>query len=85
MKDAGDDRVYLKADIEPSQSLRASHHKAWVLASTTGCSCIAGPGHSCSHAAAILWKVRKVTTKNDMKVQNNGYSKRGLGQMVFFN
>lgn len=68
-----DDLVYLKTDTEPSQSLHSSHHKAWVLAlvtgvmETAGCSCIAGPGRPCSHAAAILWKVSKVPTKNDMK------------------
>lgn len=72
-KDAGNNLVYLKADIKPSQSLHVSHLKAWVLTSkagviqTVGCSCIAGPGRSCSHAAAILWKVRKVAPKNDMK------------------
>lgn len=67
-KDVGNDLVYLKADVEPSQSLHVAHHKAWVLASVTGevqtagCSCIAGPGRSCSHAAALLWKVSKVWT-----------------------
>ncbi len=64
-KDVGNDFVYLKADVEPSQSLNVSHHKAWVLVSTSGviqtagCSCIAGPGRSCSHAAAVMWKVSK--------------------------
>lgn len=54
--------VFLKADVNPSQTSSASH-SAWVLVSasgaveTTGCSCIAGLGQSCSHAAAILWKV----------------------------
>ena len=63
IKELGNELVYLKADVEPSQSLHVSHHKAWVLSTmtgvvqTAGCSCIAGPGHSCSHAAAILWKV----------------------------
>lgn len=67
-KDVGNDLAYLKADIEPSQSLHVTHHKAWVLVSVTGevqtagCSCIAGPGRSCSHAAALLWKVSKVRT-----------------------
>ena len=57
------DLVYLKADVEPSQSLHVTHHNTWVLSTrtgvvqTAGCSCIAGPGRSCSHAAAILWKV----------------------------
>jgi len=27
---------------------------------TAGCSCIAGPGCSCSHAAALLLKVSKI-------------------------
>lgn len=51
-KDVGNDFTYLKADVESNQSLNPSHHKAWVLVSTSGvmqtagCSCIAGPGHS---------------------------------------
>ena len=55
--------VYLKANVEPSQSLSNSWHNAWVLLTeegdvqTAGCTCIAGPGRSCSHAAAIMWKV----------------------------
>lgn len=55
--------VYLKAMVEPSQSLNNTWHNAWVLVTdsgdvkTAGCSCVAGPGRSCSHAAAILWKV----------------------------
>ena len=59
----GHNLIYLKADVEPSQSLKVPHHRAWVLVSasgeiqTAGCSCIAGKGRSCSHAAAILWKV----------------------------
>lgn len=63
LKEITEDLVYLKAEIEPSQSLKTTHHKAWVLVSktgviqTAGCSCIAGPGRSCSHAVAILWKV----------------------------
>ncbi len=73
-KDVGNDLVYLKADIEPSQSLHISHHKARVLASVTGevqtagCSCIAGPGHSCSHAAALMWKVSKVRKIKGSKI-----------------
>ena len=64
VKELDHDLVYLKADVEPSQSINVTHHKAWVLSTrtggviqTAGCSCIAGQGHSCSHAAAILWKV----------------------------
>jgi len=33
LKEVGHDRMYLKADIEPSQSLKVPHHKAWVLVS----------------------------------------------------
>ncbi len=57
------DFVFLKANVHPSQS-SSSTHSAWVLISkqgsveTTGCSCIAGLGRSCSHAASILWKVK---------------------------
>ena len=56
------DLVFLKADVLPSQS-KTSVHSAWVFATssviikTFGCSCIAGQGKSCSHAAVILWKV----------------------------
>lgn len=63
IKSVGHDMVYLKADVEPSQTLTVPHHQAWVLAQmsgevqTAGCSCIAGPGRSCSHATAIMWKV----------------------------
>lgn len=55
--------IYLKADVQPSQSVNNSAHNAWVLVTktgdveTAGCTCIAGPGRSCSHAAAVLWKV----------------------------
>lgn len=58
------DFVFLKANVHPSQS-SSPCHSAWVLLSkqgsveTTGCSCIAGLGRSCSHAASILWKVSK--------------------------
>ena len=64
IKEVGHNLVYLKADIEPSQSLKVPHHRSWVLVSsageiqTAGCSCVAGPGPSCSHAGAILWKVK---------------------------
>ncbi len=57
------DFVFLKANVHPSQS-SSPNHSAWVQVSkqgsveTTGCSCIAGLGRSCSHAASILWKVR---------------------------
>lgn len=57
-----EDFVFLKADVEPSQSLHNSH-QAWAVVSnsgevqTAGCSYVAGPGRSCSHATAILWKV----------------------------
>ena len=56
------DFTFLKAEVEPSQSVNKAKHKAWVLTEanviqTVGCSCIAGKGRSCSHAAAIIWKV----------------------------
>lgn len=57
-----DKKLFLKATVNPSQASSHSHN-AWVLITTegvvetTGCSCIAGLGRSCSHAAAILWKV----------------------------
>ncbi len=57
------DFIFLKAAVEPSQSVNQAKHTAWVMlkesgvVETVGCSCIAGLGKSCSHAAAILWKV----------------------------
>ena len=30
LKEITEDLVYLKAEIEPSQSLKTTHHKAWV-------------------------------------------------------
>ena len=58
--------VYLKANVEPSQCLNNAWHNAWVLVTeagevkTAGCTCVAGPGRSCSHSAAILWKVTRL-------------------------
>ena len=55
--------VYLKGSVEPSQCINNEAHKAWVLLTedgsieTAGCTCVAGPGRVCSHAAAILFKV----------------------------
>lgn len=63
LKGVEHDLMYLKADAEPSQSLKVPHHRPWVLVSTSwtvemaGCTCVAGQGRFCSHAAAILWKV----------------------------
>ncbi|KAL2095489.1 hypothetical protein ACEWY4_010208 [Coilia grayii] len=54
--------VLLQAAVNPSQASTPSHN-AWVLTrkngrvETAGCTCIAGMGRSCSHAAAIMWKV----------------------------
>ncbi len=52
----------LKAEVEPSQSINKLNHIWWVMlqngvVETAGCSCVAGPGRSCGHAAAVLWKV----------------------------
>jgi len=49
--------TFLKAEVEPSQTINKPNHIAWVMVQTAGCSCVAGPGRSCSHAAAVLWKV----------------------------
>ncbi len=54
--------TFLKAEVEPSQSTNKPKHLAWVMTranviETVGCSCIAGLGKSCSHAAAVIWKV----------------------------
>ena len=71
LKEITEDLVYLKAKIEPSQSLKTTHHKAWVLVSktgviqTAGCLCIAGLGRS---AAALLWKVSANESNMVMKM-----------------
>ena len=55
--------IFLKAEVEHSQSINKSKHLAWVMTrpigiiETVGCSCITGLGKSCSHAAAVIWKV----------------------------
>ncbi|XP_063073553.1 uncharacterized protein LOC134464036 [Engraulis encrasicolus] len=85
--------VYLKADVEPSQCLNSAWHNAWVLTTeagdikTAGCTCVAGPGRSCSHAAAILWKVENAVRQGktglactDGQNQWNAGSKRNAGQ-----
>ena len=53
--------IFLKAAVEPSQSVNQAKHTAWIMLKesggmeTGGCSCIAGLARSCSHAAAIPW------------------------------
>ena len=48
--------IYLNADIEPSQCPKSPHHhQAWVVTTETGE--VQTAGCSCSHAAAVLWKV----------------------------
>ena len=55
--------MFLEAAVEPSQSVNQAKHTAWIMlkesgaVETGGCSCIARFGKSCSHAAAILWKI----------------------------
>ncbi|XP_015260755.1 PREDICTED: uncharacterized protein LOC107105150, partial [Cyprinodon variegatus] len=62
------DLIFLKADVNPSQS-KSDAHSAWILTTSTGtvetagCTCVAGLGKSCSHAAAILWKVQYAVSK----------------------
>ncbi|XP_041939761.1 uncharacterized protein LOC121700690 [Alosa sapidissima] len=56
--------IFLKAEVELSQSINKPKQLAWVMTrpigiiETVGCSCIAGLGKSCSHAAAVIWKVQ---------------------------
>ena len=51
--------MYLKVNVELSQCLNNTWHNATEdgEVKTAGCTCVAGPGRSCSHSAAILWKV----------------------------
>ncbi|XP_061585970.1 uncharacterized protein LOC133451056 [Cololabis saira] len=85
--------VFFKANVKPSQSLNNLWHNAWVLVTeagdvkTAGCSCVAGPGRSCSHAAAILWKVENAVRQGKTRLactdgqnQWNAGSKRNAGQ-----
>ncbi|KAL2103352.1 hypothetical protein ACEWY4_000220 [Coilia grayii] len=83
--DKQDNLLFLKASVSPSQASCPSH-SAWVLVTTegvvetTGCSCIAGLGKSCSHAAAILWKVENavsngltgVASTDEQRIWNTG-------------
>ncbi|CAJ1071402.1 uncharacterized protein LOC125296826 [Xyrichtys novacula] len=85
--------VYLKANVEPSQCLNNSPHSAWVMLNengdvqTAGCTCVAGPGRSCSHAAAIMWKVENAVRQGktglactDRQNKWNAGSQRNAGQ-----
>nr|XP_055075234.1 uncharacterized protein LOC129454684 [Misgurnus anguillicaudatus] len=85
--------VYLKANVEPSQCLNNAWHNGWVLVTeagevkTAGCTCVAGPGRSCSHSAAILWKVENAVRQGktgractDGQNQWNAGFKRNAGQ-----
>ncbi|VDI60785.1 Hypothetical predicted protein [Mytilus galloprovincialis] len=53
----------LKADVRPSQRLNEEPHHPWVALSGDGsvavahCNCMAGLAESCSHIAALLFKV----------------------------
>ncbi len=55
-----EDLVFKVADVQPGQS-KADLHAAWVLTTSAGmietAGCSSGQGKSCSHAAAVLWKV----------------------------
>ncbi|KAG1927176.1 hypothetical protein F2P79_024453 [Pimephales promelas] len=56
-----DSLIYLKADVQSSQSVNNSAPNAWVLVTKTGDVYLyrrfAGSGRSCTHAAVVLWKV----------------------------
>lgn len=56
--------MLLKADVTPSQRLNDSPHTPWVAINvnisnviTAHCTCMAGLGESCSHVAALLFKI----------------------------
>ena len=56
--------MVLKADVMPSQRLNDEPHTPWVglhissaVVSCCHCTCMAGLGESCSHIAALLFKV----------------------------
>lgn len=67
--------------FEPSQSVNRPKQTAWVIVrgsgivETVGCLRFAALGKSCSHAAAILWKVLEwlaivfTTIKAEMQLQ----------------
>uniref|UniRef100_A0AAV2JB71 SWIM-type domain-containing protein n=1 Tax=Knipowitschia caucasica TaxID=637954 RepID=A0AAV2JB71_KNICA len=53
----------LLANVKPSQRVNDQPHKPWVALTAEGkvtaghCTCMAGLGESCSHVAALLFKV----------------------------
>ena len=55
--------IFLRAAVQPSQSVNQAKHTVWIMlkesgvVETGGYLSIAGLGKSCSHAAAILWRV----------------------------
>ena len=55
---------FIKANVLPSFKINEKHHKTWVLLEkadggiiTASCSCMAGLGRCCNHAAALLFKI----------------------------
>ncbi|KAG8176737.1 hypothetical protein JTE90_003368 [Oedothorax gibbosus] len=56
----------LGADVQPSQRIRNEVLKTWVIATNEGtvqmahCTCMAGFGETCSHVAAVLFKIELV-------------------------
>jgi len=58
------DIFIMKADVKPSQRLNDPPHTPWISINKTTtavinahCTCMAGLGESCSHVAALLFKV----------------------------
>ncbi|XP_003730120.1 uncharacterized protein LOC115928222 [Strongylocentrotus purpuratus] len=55
--------IIFSAAVKPSQRLNDAAHSPWVATDNTGqvvaahCTCMAGLGESCSHVAAVLFKV----------------------------
>ncbi|XP_045180321.2 uncharacterized protein LOC123539668 [Mercenaria mercenaria] len=62
-KPSNSQHTLLKAFVKPSQKLNDEHYNPWVAVSNNGqisaahCNCMAGLAESCSHIAAVLFKV----------------------------
>ncbi|XP_060601622.1 uncharacterized protein LOC132754891 [Ruditapes philippinarum] len=70
----GTSNLLMKANVKPSFRVNEDPHQSWVAISKEGdiisahCDCKAGLGESCSHVAAMLFKVEAAV--------RNGYTKQ---------
>ncbi|XP_071042577.1 uncharacterized protein [Parasteatoda tepidariorum] len=68
------DYIIVFGEVQPSFRVRDANYKPWVLAHTDGriqcghCTCVAGLGETCSHVAALLFKI-ELTVRLGLNVQ----------------